>query len=65
MNSTRLKQADAAPDQTDAGEEQQSEHDIAKVLAVQRVIDARTEPGAEQRAGEGDQCEPDHSCSRR
>ena len=54
------KRADAVPDQGDARQKQQAEHDIAEMLVAQRVIDARAGPGADQRAGECDHREPDH-----
>src|SRR5207248_2831511 len=49
-----------APDQTDTGKKQQAQHEVAKILVAQGVIDPRAQPGAEDRAGEGQWREPDH-----
>src|SRR4051812_20817474 len=50
----------AAPDEADAGQKQQAQHDVAKIRIAQRVIGSRTQPRADHRAGEGDQRQPVH-----
>src|SRR3954467_1368787 len=57
---TELVRAQTVPDQAEARQEQETEHDIAKMLVAQRVVDARAGPCADQRARKCDHREPDH-----
>ena len=53
-----LAGGEAAPDQRDAGHEQQPQHDVAKIPVTERVIGARTEPRAADRRRCYQQSEP-------
>src|SRR5438309_8377985 len=55
-----LVRAKTVPDEAKPRQEQQAEHDVAKMLVAQRVIDAGAGPCADQRARKRDQREPDH-----
>ena len=55
-----LVRADGAPDQSRTGQEQQTEHDIAKVAIAERLIEPRTEPAPENGSREGEQREIDY-----
>ena len=54
-----LERTDTVPDEAEARQEQQSKHDITKMLVVQRVIDARAGPCADQRTWKCDHRESD------
>ena len=55
-----LMRRDSAPHQAYAGQKQKAQHDVAKILIAERMIAARAQPGAGDRCGERQQCEPDH-----
>ena len=59
MAAMRALTSEHAPYQTDPGEEQQSEHDVAEIPVVQAVIGPGAEPRADDRCGESDQYQPD------
>src|SRR4051795_10684443 len=48
-DNTQLVRAQTVPDQAEARQKQQTEHDVAEMLVAQRVIDARAGPCADQR----------------
>src|SRR3979490_2270236 len=55
-----LSRAEAAPDQTDAGQQQQDKPDNPEIPVAQRAIGPRSQPRAHDRPGESDQRKPDH-----
>src|SRR5258708_1583161 len=58
--SASLLMANAAPQQSDPGQNQKPEYDVAKVSIAERVIGPRAEPRADQRSWKRKQHEPDH-----